>query len=219
MWCIQVITPQYRERMYRLLALYQQPYDPKQPLICMDEKSKQLLKDSRPSLAARPGRAERYDYEYQRKGTCNVFVAVAPAVGKRVVKVTERRTKQDFAYFMAELVDKHFRKADFIQVVLDNLNTHFAGSLTETFRKTKAARLLKKIRFIYTPKHGSWLNMAESEINVMDRQCTGGRVASKEQLAAEALLWAKERNDEHKKIEWTFTRQDADKKLSKHYVA
>lgn len=118
---------------------------------------------------------------------------------KRVVKVTERRTKQDFAYFIEELVDKHFRKADFIQVVLDNLNTHFAGSLTETFRKIKAARLLKKIRFIYTPKHDSWRNMAEIEINVMDRQCTGGCVASKEQLEAEAVIWAKERNDEHKK--------------------
>lgn len=219
MWCIQAFTPQYRERMYRLLALYQEPYDPRQPLVCMDEKSKQLLGDSRPSLKAKPGRGERVDYEYKRKGTCNVFVAVAPAAGKRVVKVTERRTKQEFAYFMEELVDKHFRKAKFIQVVLDNLNTHFAGSLTETFRKNKAARLLKKIRFIYTPKHGSWLNMAEIEINVMDRQCTGGRVASKEQLEEEAIVWAQERNDEHKKIEWTFTRKDADKKLSKHYVA
>lgn len=219
MWCIQVITEQYRTRMYHLLELYQQEYNPLEPLICMDEKSKQLLEDSRQSIKAQPGKPEKYDYEYKRKGTSNIFLAVAPKAGIRIVKVTDTRTKEDFAYFVEDLVDKHFRKAKHIQLVLDNLNTHFEKSLIETFGKRKATRLLKKIKFIYTPKHGSWLNMAEIEINIMDRQCTGGRIESKELLTSDVMSWSKSRNDRKCNIEWKFTRQDADKKLSKHYVA
>ena len=219
MWCIQAITEQYRTRMYRLLKLYQQGYNPNEPLVCMDEKSKQLLQDSRQPIKAKPGKLEKYDYEYKRKGTCNIFLAVAPKAGTRIVKVTDTRTKEDFAYFVEDLVEKHFRKTNYIQLVLDNLNTHFEGSLIETFGKRKATRLLKKIRFIYTPKHGSWLNMAEIEINIMDRQCTGGRIESKEKLTSNVMIWSKERNDKQCDIEWKFTRQDADKKLSKHYVA
>ncbi len=219
MWCIQAITEEYRTRMYRLLELYQQEYNSSQPLVCMDEKSKQLIEDSRQPIKAKPGKLEKYDYEYKRKGTCNIFVAVAPKAGMRIVKVTDTRTKEDFAYFVENLVEKHFRKATYIQLVLDNLNTHFEGSLIETFGKRKATRLLKKIKFIYTPKHGSWLNMAEIEINIMDRQCTGGRIESKERLASDVMIWSKERNDRQCNIEWKFTRQDADKKLSKHYVA
>jgi len=205
--------------MYRLLDLYKQAYDPCQPMVCMDEKSKQLLEDSRQPIKAKPGKPEKVDYEYRRKGTCNIFVAVVPKAGMRIVKVTDQRTKEDFAYFIEELVEKHFRKATYIQLVLDNLNTHFEGSLIETFGKRKANRLLKKIRFIYTPKHGSWLNMAEIEISIMDRQCTGGRIDSKETLESNVAIWSKERNKERRNIEWKFTRQDADKKLSKHYVA
>ena len=219
MWCIEVITEEYRTRMYRLLELYQQRYNSNHPLVCMDEKSKQLLEDSRQPIKAKPGKLEKYDYEYRRKGTCNVFLAVAPKAGIRIAKVTDTRTKEDFAYFVEELVEKHFRKAEYIQLVLDNLNTHFEGSLIETFGKRKATRLLKKIKFIYTPKHGSWLNMAEIEINIMDRQCTGGRIESKEILASNVMIWSAERNDKRCDIEWKFTRQDADKKLSKHYVA
>ncbi len=219
MWCIQVITEEYRSRMYCLLELYQQRYNPSYPLVCMDEKSKQLLEDSRQPIKAKPGKLEKYDYEYKRKGTCNIFVAVAPKAGIRIVKVTDTRTKKDFAFFVKDLVEKHFRKATYIQLVLDNLNTHFEGSLIETFGKRKAARLLKKIKFIYTPKHGSWLNMAEIEINIMDRQCTGGRIESKDRLATNVMIWSKERNDKQCDIKWKFTRQDADKKLSKHYVA
>ena len=219
MWCIQQITQEYRTRMYRLLDLYKQAYDPLQPVVCMDEKSKQLLEDNRKPIKAKPGKLEKYDYEYKRNGTCNIFVAVVPKGGVHLVKVTDRRTKEDFAYFIEELVEKHFPEANFIQLVLDNLNTHFEGSLIETFGKRKAKRLLKKIRFIYTPKHGSWLNMAELEINVMDRQCTGGRIESKEKLISELLIWSKERNEEGININWGFTRQDADKKLSRHYVA
>jgi len=205
--------------MYRLLELYQQEYNPLEPLVCMDEKSKQLLEDSRQPIKAKPGKLEKYDYEYRRKGTSNIFLAVAPKGGVRIVKVTDTRTKEDFAYFIEDLVDKHFRKAKYIQLVLDNLNTHFEKSLIETFGKRKATRLLKKIKFIYTPKHGSWLNMAEIEINIMDRQCTGGRIESKEILISNVMIWSKERNDRQCHIEWKFTRQDADKKLSKHYVA
>ena len=188
-------------------------------MVCMDEKSKQLLEDSRIPIKAKPGKPEKYDYEYKRKGTCNIFVAVEPNEGKRVVKVTDTRTKKDFAEFVQDLVDIYFPNVKFIQLVLDNLNTHFEGSLIETFGKRKANRLLKKIRFIHTPKHGSWLNMAEIEINVMDRQCTGGRIKNKETLESEVTIWSDERNKEKKKIEWNFKRQDADKKLSKHYVS
>jgi len=219
MWCIQAITEEYRTRMYRLLELYQQGYNQSEPLVCMDEKSKQLLEDSRQPIKAKPGKLEKYDYEYKRKGTCNIFLAVAPKAGIRIVKVTDARKKEDFAYFVEDLVEKHFCKAKYIQLVLDNLNTHFEGSLIETFGKRKATRLLKKIKFIYTPKHGSWLNMAEIEINIMDRQCTGGRIKSKEELESNVMVWSKERNDKQCDIKWKFTRQEADKKLSKHYVA
>ena len=219
MWCIQVITEEYKSRMYRLLELYKQPYDPCQPLICMDEKSKQLLADSRKAIKAKPGKPEKYDYEYRRKGTCNLFVAVVPKGGKRIIKVTDTRTKKDFAEFVEDLIENHFAKAEYIQLVLDNLNTHFEGSFIETFGERKAKRLLRKVRFIYTPKHASWLNMAEIEINIMDKQCTGGRVESKEKLESDVTLWSKERNGNKSKIEWKFTKQDADEKLSKHYVS
>ena len=219
MWCIQAITEEYRTRMYRLLELYQQAHDPNQPLVCMDEKSKQLLEDSRQPILAKPGQLEKYDYEYKRKGTCNIFVAVAPKAGMRIVKVTDTRKKEDFAYFVEELIENHFPNASCIQLVLDNLNTHFATSIIEAFDKTKADRILDKVKFIHTPKHGSWLNMAEIEINIMDRQCTGGRIASKEILESEVMNWSNDRNEKQRNIEWKFTRQDADKKLSRYYVA
>ena len=141
MWCIQQITPQYRERMYRLLDLYRKDYDPMHPVVCMDEKSKQLLQDSRKPIAAKPGSLAKYDYEYKRNGTCNLFVAVEPKGGRRFVKVTDTRTKADFAYFMKDLTEKHFAKAEYIQLVLDNLNTHFGSSLIETFGKRTAGNL------------------------------------------------------------------------------
>jgi hypothetical protein len=219
MWCIQAITEEYRTRMYRLLELYQQVHDPNQPIVCMDEKSKQLLEDTRQPIPAKPGQLEKYDYEYKRKGTCNIFVAIAPKAGIRVVKVTDTRKKEDFAYFIEDLVENHFPQASCIQLVLDNLNTHFATSIIEAFDKARADRILEKIKFIHTPKHGSWLNMAEIEINIMDRQCTGGRIISKEILQSELFNWSNGRNEKQRNIEWKFTRQDADKKLSRHYVA
>lgn len=219
MWCIGELTPQYRERMYRLLKLYKEEHDPNQPLICMDEKSKQLLRDSRKAVSAKPGKVEKCDYEYSRQGTCNIFIAIAPKMAKRVIRVTDRRTKEDFALFVEELLEQHFSKAKCIQLVLDNLNTHFAISLIETFGERKAKQLLRRIKFIYTPKHASWLNMAEMEISIMDRQCTGGRIENKEKLKADLNAWAKQRNKDKNTIEWTFTRQDADRKLAKHYVS
>lgn len=219
MWCIQAITEEYRTRMYRLLELYQQEHDPSQPLVCMDEKSKQLLEDNRQPIMAKPGQLEKYDYEYKRKGTCNRFVAVAPKAGIRVIKVTDTRKKGDYAYFVEDLIENQFPQATCIQLVLDNLNTHFANSIIETFDKERAERILEKVRFIHTPKHGSWLNMAEIEINIMDRQCTGGRIANKGILESEVMSWSNDRNEKQRNIEWKFTRQEADKKLSRHYVA
>jgi len=219
MWCIQKITPEYRKRMYRLLDLYKKDYDSLHPLVCMDEKSKQLLEDNRRPIAARPGSLEKYDYEYKRKGTCNIFVAISPKSGMRYTKVTDTRKKRDFAYFILDLVETHFPKAEYIQLVMDNLNTHFESSLIETFGELKTKKLMKKLRFIYTPKHASWLNMAEIEINIMDRQCTGTRIKSKENLSVTLAKWTQDRNENKCAIEWRFTRQHADKKLFKHYVS
>jgi hypothetical protein len=217
MWCIQAITPEYRKRMYRLLDLYKEEYDLFHPVVCIDEKSKQLLQDNRKSIAAKPGSMEKYDYEYKRNGTCNIFMAVEPKAGKRFVKVTDTRTKADFAYFIKDLVG-YFPGAEPVRIVLDNLNTHFESSLIETLGKRQTGRIMKKIEFIYTPKHASWLNMAEIEINIMDRQCTGRRIGSKEKLKAEVTKWANDRNKKKCTIKWKFTRQDADKTLSRHYV-
>jgi hypothetical protein len=205
--------------MYRLLDLYRMPHDPKYTVVCMDEKSKQLLEDNRKPIPPKPGSLEKYDYEYKRNGTCNIFMAVVPKAGVRHTKVTGTRKKDDFAWFILDLVEKYFPDAEYIQLVMDNLNIHFEGSLWETFGKRKTNSLMKKLRFIYTPKHASWLNMAEIEINIMDRQCTGGRIESKEKLTKSLNQWTKDRNKNRCTIEWKFTRQDADKKLSKHYVS
>lgn len=218
MWCIQQITQDYRERMYALLSLYQQEYNESVPVICIDEKGKQFLEDSRPSIAMKPGSPGKYDYEYKRKGTCNIFVAVEPKGGKRVVKVTETRTKSDYAFFVKDLLEKHYPQATTIRLVSDNLNTHFAPSFYETFPRKQADELLKRIDFHYTPRHASWLNMAEIEISIMDRQCTGGRIGSKEEMKKEVSAWVRKRNKAKKTILWSFTKQEADKKLSKHYV-
>ena len=204
--------------MYALLNLYKREYNKLEPVICVDEKSKQFLEESRRPIAIKPGSPAKYDYEYKRKGTCNLFVAVEPKGGKRVIKITETRTKPDYAHFIKELLEKHYPEAISVKLVTDNLNTHFATSFYETFSKEQAGKLLERIDFYYTPKHASWLNMAEIEINVMDRQCTGGRIANQKEIKTEVAAWVRKRNAEKKTIEWSFTRQDADKKLSRHYV-
>lgn len=175
MWCIAEITEEYRKRMYKLLALYARPYDKKFPVVCLDEKSKQLMEDVRGIIPLKPGSPAKYDSEYSRNGTRNIFVAVEPLAGKRKIKVTLQRKKSDFAYFMKELIIHVYSQAKKIRLVLDNLNIHFATSFYETFSKREAARLLSRIEFYYTPKHGSWLNMAEIEINMMDRECLNRR--------------------------------------------
>lgn len=219
MWCVSSITKEYRERMYKLLDLYEKDRDEKSPLVCMDEKSKQLIIDVRGTIGMKPGSPAKYDYEYKRNGTRNIFVSVAPLEGKRTIKVTKSRKKSDFAHFIKELVDKDYPNAKKIRLVLDNLNTHFPSSFYETFTKKEADRILGKIEFYYTPKHGSWLNMAEIEINIMDRECLARRIGEAEKLESEISCWSEKRNLEKKKILWSFTRQDADYKLSKYYVA
>jgi hypothetical protein len=208
----------FRERMYDILDLYEEPYDLKRPLIALDEKPKQLLRDSRKAISMKPGSPEKYDYEYIRNGTATIFMAVEFKAGKRLTQVTRRRTKQDFASFVKRLIDTEYSQADVIRLVVDNLNTHKDKAFYETFTKDEAERILKKVEFHYTPKHASWLNAAEIEINVMDIECTGRRIGDIKTLAREVGAWTRRRNDQKKKIDWKFTRDKADKKLSKYYV-
>jgi hypothetical protein len=219
MWCITEITNEYRKRMYRLLALYNKPYNPAYPVVCFDEKSKQLLEDSRTPIPMKPGSVRKYDYEYRRHGTCNIFVAVEPKAGKHHIKVTDTRTKKDFAQFMKWLIDKKYRKVKKIMMVLDNLNTHFIQSFYEAFSVEECARLLKKIKFIYTPKHASWLNMAEIEINLLDHECLGRNIGNRYELETQVGAWCNQNNIDRRKIFWSFTKYKADKKLSKYYVS
>lgn len=220
MWCIGKITAEYRKRMYDLLDLYAEPYNQNKPVICTDEKSKQLLGNTRASIPLKAGRSERYDYEYKRNGTRNIFMAVEPKGGWRTAVVTRQRTKPNFARFIRDLLkERRFRNVDTIRLVLDNLNTHFPASFYETFPLEDATRILKKLEFHYTPTHASWLNMAEIELNVMDRECIGGRrIADETTLARELAVWEHRRNHVKRTIEWKFTRQDADKKLGKYYT-
>jgi hypothetical protein len=218
MWCIAQITPEYRERMYRLLDLYEEEYNPDRPVICIDEKSKQLIEEVRKPIPLKPGRTAKYDYEYKRNGTRNIFVAVEPKGGRRHITVTKTRKKTDFARFVRNLVKNRYPKATEIRIVSDNLNTHFENSFYETFEKEEADEILSRVTFYYTPKHASWLNMAEIEINVMDRECLGGKIGNEKLLKHQIKSWTKERNKLKKTIIWRFTKQRADMKLSKHYA-
>jgi hypothetical protein len=218
MWCIGELNEEFRSRMYDVLDLYQEPYDPLRPVVGLDERSKQLLREKRKPIPMRPGRPERYDYEYARNGTVNIFLAVDFKAGRRHVEVTDTRTKQDFALYVKKLVDEVFPGAETLRLVLDNLNTHKESAFYETFDKDEAERVLRRVEFHYTPKHGSWLNVAEIEISAMDLECTGRRIGDKETLARELRAWMERRNKEEKKIDWRFTKEDADRKLSKHYV-
>ena len=218
MWCIGDMDIAYRTCMYDVLDLYEEPYDPKRPVVGIDEKPKQLIEDSREGICMKPGKPRKYDYEYIRHGKVNIFVAVEPKGGKRFTRVTYRRTKKDFAKFMKYLVDEVYGDADLVRTVVDNLNTHNASSLYEMYDKEEAERILGRIEFHYTPKHASWLNVAETEIGVMDTECIGGRIKDIPLLKEEVRAWTKRRNKEKKKINWRFTKEKADKKLSKYYV-
>ncbi len=219
MWCIGRITAEYRQRMYGLLGIYARPYDAREPVICVDEKSKQLLRQTRSPLPLQPGRCAKEDYEYKRGGTRNIFVAVEPKGGHRLVQVTLRRTKSDFVSFVQHLVQTVYATAVTVHLILDNLNTHFRQTFVDVLGEAAATVLLRRVEFHYTPKHASWLNMAEIEIGIMDRQCTGQRIASAELLQTEVQQWQQQRNAERRGIEWKFTRQDADRKLCRHYVS
>jgi len=218
MWCVGRITAEYRKRMYGLLRIYARPYNAKEPVVCVDEKSKQLLRQTRSPLPLQPGRCAKEDYEYKRAGTRNIFMAVEPKGGRRVVEVTARRAKPDFVSFVKHLVENVYAAAATVHLVLDNLNTHFRKTFVDVLGKAAAGVLLRRVTFHYTPKHASWLNMAEIEIGIMDRQCTGQRIGTVELLQTEVESWQQQRNAAKRGIEWTFTRQDADRKLSKHYV-
>lgn len=205
--------------MYDVLDLYEEPYDPKRPVLGVDEKPKQLLEDSRSPIPMRPGHPTKQDYEYIRRGKANIFMCVEPKAGRRSTSVTEQRTKRDFAVFIKHLIDEEYPDAECLRIVLDNLNTHNESSFFETFTEEEARRLLAKCEFHYIPKHASWLNVAEIEIGVMDTECTRRRIKSKELLEEEVMAWTERRNRKQAKIDWRFTRQKADKKLSKYYVS
>ncbi len=203
--------------MEDVLDLDAEPADPKRPVVCFDECPIQLVEEVRQPMPAKPGQPERIDYEYKRNGTCNVFMTVEPQAGLRHVEVTERRTKQDFALLMKGLVDERYRGADEIRLVVDNLNTHTPAALYEAFAPEAARRIARKLEFHSTPKHGSWLNMAEIELAVVARQCLDRRVPDPEYLRREAGAWASERNDKGVQIHWRFTNTDARVKLQRLY--
>jgi hypothetical protein len=204
-------------RMEDLLDLYAEPYDPARPTVCFDETSKQLVAETRTPLPMEPGKPERVDYEYERKGTANLFLVTEPLTGWRHVDVTDRRTKHDFARQMRELVDRHFPDADRIRLVLDNLNTHTPGALYEAFAPEEARRVLRKLEFHYTPVHGSWLNMAELEFSMLSRQCLDRRIGDRGFLTTEVAAWENARNEQRATIHWQFTVHDARRKLHRLY--
>lgn len=203
--------------MEDVLEVYALPFDPAYPQVCFDERPVQLLGEVYAPLPAEPGQVRRYDYEYQRNGTANLFVMCQPLAGWREVKVTETRQKVDFAHCMKDLVDVHFREAERIRVVLDNLNTHTAGALYEAFQPDEARRILRKLEFHYTPKHGSWLNMAEIEISILSRQVLKQRIGSVAQLNDVTRAWTQRRNAQRAMIDWQFDVTKARTKLAHLY--
>ena len=206
----------YGKRMYDIIDLYTKK-NRQLHVIAIDEKPKQIVSDKRKPMPMKFGSSERYDYEYVRKGTASIFVAVEFKTGKRIIRVTKRRTMKDFVMFVKEVIDRYPR-ARKLHLVLDNLNTHFAGSLEKTFGEERANSILQRIEFHYTPKHASRLNVAEIEINVMDMECTGRRFEDFKSLEQEVSAWTRRRNRDKKRIKWGFDRGKADKKLSKYYT-
>lgn len=203
--------------MEDVLDVYARPYDPKHPLVCMDETNKQLLDDTREPLPMTPGQPVRIDHEYQREGVANLFMFLEPLTGQRHVRVTDRRTRRDWAIAMRELADVWYPEAETIVVVLDNLNTHNAASFYEAFPPEEAHRLAHRFEFHHTPKHGSWLNMAEIELSVLGRQCLNRRIPDKSMLTSEVAAWEQERNHKVVKVDWQFRTADARIKLKHLY--
>lgn len=203
--------------MEDVLRTYALPYNPRRPVVCFDEASRQLFGEVRDPQPPRPGQSAKQDYEYERKGTCNLFMMCEPLRGWRHVRATAQRRRWDYAECLKELVDVHYPRAEKILLVQDNLNTHSGGSVYERFTPTEAVRILDRIEWHYTPKHGSWLNMAETEISVLSRQCLSGRFDCQAQVVRQVEPWEKDRNARKVRIHWTFTIAAARKKLSKVY--
>lgn len=203
--------------MEDVLEVYQRPYDPARPVVCLDEQSRQLIKETRTPVPAAPGRPERVDYEYERNGTANLFMLFEPLAGRRHVKVTERRTRTDFADVIRELVDVHYPQAEKIVLVMDNLNTHKPASLYEAFPPAEARRLIERLEIHYTPKHGSWLDMAETELSILTKQCLDRRIPDLPTLIRETAAWETQRNSQKATIDWQFTTDDARIKLKRLY--
>ena len=202
--------------MENVLDVYRRPYDEKRPVVCMDESPKQLIGETKTSIEAKPGSVEKYDYEYVRNGVCNIFISNEPLAGKRFVKITERKQKKDWALFVEEIAGQ-YPHAEKITLVMDNYETHKPGSLYDAFDADKAKKLWDRFEFVYTPKHGSWLNMAEIELNVLMGQCLAGRIPDIEKIKTEVKAWQEARNNKDAKINWQFTTQDARIKLRRLY--
>ncbi len=203
--------------MEDVLDVYKRPYDADCPVICMDETSKQQLKETRVPLAAEPGQVERFDTEYERNGVSNIFLSVEPLKGKRTVSVTDHRKKTDWAHFIKGVVDNDYPQAKKIILVMDNLNTHTGSSLYEAFEPEEAKRIFDKLEIHHTPKHGSWLNVAEIELSHLSRQCLDRRIPDQETLIKEVAAWSQRRNEEASTVDWQFTTTDARIKLKKLY--
>jgi hypothetical protein len=217
-WCIPPkANADFVWRMEDVLQTYQLPYNRRIPVVCMDEASKQLIGEVEKPLRVKPGKPKCEDYEYERKGVCNEFVCCEPLRGWRHVKVTDRRTKRDWAECIQELLEVHYPKASLIRLVLDNLNTHTGASLYEAFSPQRARQMLDRLEFHHTPKHASWLNMAEIEIGIMNRQCLNRRIDDGDVLRREIAAWEAKRNEAEAKIHWTFTIAVARQKLKKLY--
>lgn len=202
--------------MEQVLDVYKRPYDPLHPVVCMDESPRQLISESRSPVAGKPGRVKRYDYEYVRKGVYNVFLACEPLQGTRFIAIRQRRTKQDWAWFLCQL-SAQYPQAERITLVMDNLNTHSPSALYETYDPGDAKVLWDRFEFIYTPTHGSWLNMAEIELNVLSRQCLNRRIDDIEVVKSEVHAWQTDRNNKYKTVDWQFTTKDARIKLKSLY--
>lgn len=205
--------------MEDVLEVYHRPPDPEYPVVCVDETSKQLISETRVPIKAKPGQPARHDYEYERNGTANLFMMFAPLQGWRHVEVTDRHTAVDFAHMLRDLSDIHFPSAKKIVLMEDNLNTHKPASLYEAFPAAEARRLVERFEWHYTPKHGSWLNMAESELSVLSGQCLDRRIPDKQTLTEEIVAWEDSRNKKHVKADWQFTTADARVKLKRLYPA
>jgi hypothetical protein len=205
--------------MEDVLEVYHRPHDPDRPVVCLDETSKQLIVETRVPIAAKPGQPKRYDYEYERNGTANLFMMFAPLEGWRHVKVTNRHTALDYAQVLKDLSDTHFRNVAKIVLVQDNLSTHTPASLYQAFAAAEARRLVERFEWHYTPKHGSWLDMAEIELSVLSSQCLDRRLPDKQTLTEEVVAWEDDRNKHHAKADWQFTAHDARVRLKRLYPA